>query len=41
MRWMIGLALGLALVVVVNIAFAWVAVTGADALDPTYASEAR
>ncbi|MDQ8155446.1 MAG: hypothetical protein P3B98_12370 [Gemmatimonadota bacterium] len=41
MRWIIGISVGLALVVAVNIAFIVVAVTGADAVDPTYETERR
>lgn len=41
MRWPVGLALGLFTVVLVNLAVAWVAVTGADPVDPSYAAEAR
>lgn len=41
MRWIVGITLGLALVVAVNIAFIVVAVSGADDVDPTYETERR
>lgn len=41
MRWIVGIVVGLGLVVAVNGYVAWLAVSGADALDPTYTSEAR
>ncbi len=41
MRWPIAITLGLLTVVLVDFAFAWVAVHNADSIDPTYASEAR
>jgi len=41
MRWPIGVAVVLGIVVLVNFAFAWVAVHGADPIDPTYESEHR
>lgn len=41
MRWPIGIAIALAIVMAVNFAVAYIAVSGADVLDPTYATEAR
>ncbi len=41
MRWPIGIAVALLVVVVVQLAFAYVAVTRADAVDPTYLAERR
>lgn len=41
MRWPIGIAIVLFIVIVVQVAFAIIAVRTADEVDPTYASEAR
>lgn len=41
MRWPIAIALGLLTVVIVDFAFAYIAVHDADTIDPTYAKEAR
>ena len=41
MRWILGVSFGLLIVVAVNAWVAWIAVSGADAVDPTYTSEAR
>ena len=41
MRWPIGIAVGLGIVVLVDLAFAWVAVTGADTISPSYEAERR
>jgi hypothetical protein len=41
MAWKLGIALFFAAVVGVNVAFIFVAVTGADPVDPTYTSEGR
>jgi len=41
MRWPIGIAIALAIVVAVNFAVAYLAMSGADTLDPSYATEAR
>lgn len=41
MRWPVGVALSLFVVVVLQIAFAVVAVRNADTVDPTYAAEKR
>lgn len=40
-RWPIGIAIGLGIVVLVDFAFAWVAVSGADAISPSYEAERR
>lgn len=41
MRWPLGVLAALLVVVVIQIAFAVVAVQGADTVDPTYAAERR
>jgi hypothetical protein len=41
MRWPLALAAGLGLVVAVNLFVAYLAVKGADPVDPSYAAEAR
>lgn len=41
MRWIVGIVIGLAIVVAVNVAFIVVAVQGADSIDPTYDLERR
>ena len=41
MRWPVGVALSLFVVVALQIAFAVVASQHADVVDPTYASEKR
>ncbi|MDP2311639.1 MAG: hypothetical protein Q8P41_01940 [Pseudomonadota bacterium] len=41
MRWPIGIAVVLFLVIAIQIGFAVVAVQHADTVDPTYAAEAR
>ncbi len=41
LRWPWGIAIGLALVVVVNVIFAWVAIRGADDVVSSYNTEAR
>ncbi len=41
MRWIVGVVVGLGIVVAVNAYVAYLAVSGADAIDPTYNSEAR
>jgi hypothetical protein len=40
-RWPWGIALGLALVIVVNVAFAYVAIHGADTVVSSYQTEPR
>ncbi|MEP6572579.1 MAG: hypothetical protein ABJD11_07780 [Gemmatimonadota bacterium] len=39
--WPLAIALGLLLVVLVNVAFAYIAVHGADGVVPSYNSERR
>jgi hypothetical protein len=39
--WPIAIAVWLGIVVIVNFAFAYVAVSGADAVSPSYARERR
>lgn len=41
MRWTIGLALGFAVMLIANAVLVWVAVDGADPIDPSYESEER
>ena len=41
MRWPIGVGVALLVVVLLQLAFAWVAVKNADTIDPTYAAEKR
>ena len=41
MRWKIGIAVGLLVVILVNVAFIVVAIQGADEVVPSYAAEAR
>ncbi len=41
MRWPVGITLGLLAVIAVNLAVAYLAIHGADPVDPTYAAEAR
>lgn len=41
MRWKIGIALGLGLVICVNIAFAWVAVKNQPQIETSYVETAR
>ncbi|MFZ5480423.1 MAG: hypothetical protein ACOZNI_26910 [Myxococcota bacterium] len=41
MAWKIGIVLFFATVFGVNAVFVWIAVDGADPVDPTYESEAR
>jgi hypothetical protein len=41
LRWPIGIAIGLALVILVNLAFIYIAVSGADDVVPSYQSESR
>lgn len=41
MRWIIGIVVALGVVVAVNGYVAWLAISGADPVDPTYLSEAR
>lgn len=41
MRWPVGVALSLFVVVALQIAFAVVAVRNADPVDPSYAAERR
>jgi hypothetical protein len=41
LRWPIGIAIGLALVILVNLAFIYIAVSGADDVAPSYQSEPR
>ena len=41
LRWPLGIALGLLVVVLVNAAFAYVAITGADEVAPSYQTEQR
>lgn len=40
-RWPWAIAIGLAVVVVVNVVFAWVAIRGADDVVRSYNTEAR
>jgi hypothetical protein len=40
-RWPWGIALGLLLVVLVNAAFAWIAIRGADPVVASYRTEPR
>ena len=41
MAWPVGLAVALAVVVLVNMVFIWVAVTGADPVAPSYVAGER
>jgi hypothetical protein len=41
LRWPIGIAIALALVILVNLAFIYIAVSGADEVAPSYQSEPR
>ena len=41
MRWPIGIAIGLILVVLVNLAFIYIAVSGKDEVVPSYHTEQR
>jgi len=41
LKWPIGIAIGLALVILVNFAFIYIAVSGADEVAPSYQSEPR
>lgn len=41
MRWPIGIAITGAIVVAVNMAFIWIAVSVQDDVVPSYAAEAR
>jgi hypothetical protein len=41
MRWPIGIALSLLTVIVVDIAYIWIASAGSDPVDPTYVAETR
>lgn len=36
LEWPIGIALGLCIMICVNMAFIYVAVSGADSVDPSY-----
>jgi hypothetical protein len=40
-RWPIGIAIGLILVVLVNLAFIYIAVSGKDEVVPSYHTEQR
>jgi hypothetical protein len=40
-HWPWGIAIGLAIVVVINALFAFIAVRGADSVVPSYTTEAR
>lgn len=40
-HWPWGIAIGLAIVMVVNAVFAFIAVTGADSVVPSYTTEPR
>jgi hypothetical protein len=40
-RWPLGIFLGLLFVVVVNVLFIYIAVSGADRVAPSYAAEPR
>jgi hypothetical protein len=40
-RWPVAIVLGLLLVVLVNVALAWIAVAGADPVVGTYATPVR
>lgn len=41
MRWPVGIAIALGVVVMVDLAFAWIATRDADAVVPSYAAERR
>lgn len=41
LRWPIGIAIGLLLMVLVNLAFIFIAVRGADEVVPSYQTEPR
>lgn len=41
MRWTIGLTVGFTLMLLANAILVWVAVDGADPIDPSYEVEAR
>jgi len=41
LRWPIGIAIGLFLVVMVNLAFIYIAVSGKDEIVPSYHTERR
>lgn len=41
LRWPIAIAVGLALVILVNLAFIYIAVSGKDEIVPSYHSERR
>jgi hypothetical protein len=40
-RWPLGIAIGLLVMIFVNLAFIYIAVSGADEVVPSYQSEAR
>lgn len=40
-RWPWGIAIGLVIVILVNALFAWVAIRGADTIEPSYRTELR
>ncbi|MDZ4862613.1 MAG: hypothetical protein SGJ01_04130 [Gemmatimonadota bacterium] len=40
-RWPWAIALGLLLVILVNVAFAWIAISGADPVVSSYTTESR
>ena len=40
-RWPVGIALGLLLIILVNLAFIYIAVSGADEVVPSYKTEPR
>lgn len=41
MRWPIGIVIGLAIMVSVNLAFIYIAVSGSEPLEPTYVEAKR
>lgn len=41
LRWPIGIAIGLFLVILVNLVFIYIAVSGRDEIVPTYQTERR
>jgi hypothetical protein len=41
LRWPIGIALALLIVIAVNVAFVYIAVRGADEVAPSYVTEPR
>ncbi|UCG85797.1 MAG: hypothetical protein JSW71_18045 [Gemmatimonadota bacterium] len=40
-RWPVGIAIGLLVMILVNLAFIYIAVSGADEVVPSYQIEAR